>query len=438
MASGVSSVSRKPFDDETKRIFHIPFQKLLDAIEDRLKRAETLVNDPTETQQIHTELDQLDNFLIKIIDIDILDALNKQHAENIRQTLQKLKIKKKFTADDLKQLSQLIQQAKSIIGSPTITPPVQEPAKPSVQQPMESYVQEPEKIPSEKIPSEKIPVEPSVQQPIESYVQEPKKIPSEKILPEKILVEPSVQPGKISPEKIPSEKIPSPTYDEIQRDTIQINTIVNDLSDIMNKIITNATITQSDKQNIANFAQKLQDINQKYPSADPKNDVSKTLTDVINSLRSMTGGTYTYNIIQRGGVGNLQLMSIIKSLIDISNILLTRMNKLIIIFSPKKASQHTPSVPPTDTTDYTKPLLALITYKIGSFNVFDIELIKYCESIGFDINTTLAIHIANNKNDIDQILYHYNKNFYFSPLMNILRLKKLSAEMKFRKDYGVA
>ncbi|XWV26204.1 putative orfan [Tupanvirus soda lake] len=105
--------------------------------------------------------------------------------------------------------------------------------------------------------------------------------------------------------------------------------------------------------------------------------------------------------------------------------------------APTTTTTQQPTPPPKDTTDYTAPMIALISYKIGSMNDYDRQLINYCQTIGLDTNATLAIYIAQNKKDVEQILSYYNKNLYYTVLMNILRLKKISAEMKFRKDYGI-
>jgi hypothetical protein len=89
-----------------------------------------------------------------------------------------------------------------------------------------------------------------------------------------------------------------------------------------------------------------------------------------------------------------------------------------------------------DDTNYISPLFALIFYKIGSFNNFDMELIDYCHKIGLDTETSLAIYLAQKKEDVEHILSHWEKNYY-THLMNIRKLKKLSAEKKFRMDYGI-
>jgi hypothetical protein len=384
------------------------FQFLIDAIEYRLQIAINLAKNPMQnSQNIYNELDMVERVVVSIGSLSSLTIQQKQQMNKILQIVQDLRKKQIFNVQDFAQLSQIIQQVKNIKGLPTTIPPptsTQVPGGPSPQVPGGPSPQVPGGPTSTQVPGG----------------------PSPQV------------PGGVRPPFLLYSEIPLPTYNEIQKDTSEVNGIVNDLNAIMNKIITNATITQSDKQDIANFTRRLQKINQKYPSADPTSDISKSLTDIIDNLNSMTGGANTFNGVQIGGNG--QLISIINSLIYISNILLTRMNKLITTFPSLFPSPFpSPSVPPTDTTDYTKPLLALITYKIGSFNVYDQELIKYCENIGLNTDATLAIYIATTKNDIEKILYHYtkNNNYYFSSLMNILRLKKISAEIKFKKDYGI-
>jgi len=298
-------------------------------------------------------------------------------------------------------------------GPPVVPPPSKPPGGPPVTPPSKPPVVPPSGPPV--IPPSKPPVVPPSGPPVVPPSGPP------------IVTPPTGPPG--------AQPIIQPTYNEIQRDVAEVNEEINDINGVKNKIISNISTTQSDKQLIINIAQRLQTIDQKYPPTDPVTDISKNLTNIINSLGSLTIPNVT---LQIGGNGTAQFLVIINSLIDITNILLQRINKLATTLSSKpKAPQYIPSVPPTDTTDYTRPLMVLIAYKIGSLNTFDIELIKYCDSIGLDINATLAICIAQNKYDIEQILSYYNKNLYYSSLMNILRYKKLSAEMKFRKDYGI-
>jgi hypothetical protein len=320
-------------------------------------------------------------------------------------------------------------------GPPVVTPPSKPPGGPPSGLPPGGPPVVPPSGPPVVPPPSKPPGGPPVTPPSKPPVVPPSKPPI--VPPSGPPVVPPSGPPIVTPPTGPSGAQPviQPTYNEIQRDVAEVNEEINDINGVKNKIISNISTTQSDKQLIINIAQRLQTIDQKYPPTDPATDISKNLTNIINSLGSLTIPNVT---LQIGGNGTAQFLVIINSLIDITNILLQRINKLATTLSSKpKAPQYIPSVPPTDTTDYTRPLMVLIAYKIGSLNTFDIELIKYCDSIGLDINATLAICIAQNKYDIEQILSYYNKNLYYSSLMNILRYKKLSAEMKFRKDYGI-
>src|SRR5581483_5297237 len=87
-------------------------------------------------------------------------------------------------------------------------------------------------------------------------------------------------------------------------------------------------------------------------------------------------------------------------------------------------------------TDYTGPLITLVTNKMCSINNFDKQLIEYCENIGFDNDVILSIFLAQKKKHIEEILSHRKKNYY-NILLNICKFKKLSAEKKFRMDYAM-
>lgn len=86
--------------------------------------------------------------------------------------------------------------------------------------------------------------------------------------------------------------------------------------------------------------------------------------------------------------------------------------------------------------DYVQPLISLIAYKFGSINEYDRELINYCTRMGLEQNTVFAIVVAQNKHDLNAILSSSGYVNY-QVLVNIMRLKKLSAEKKFREDYKI-
>lgn len=90
-----------------------------------------------------------------------------------------------------------------------------------------------------------------------------------------------------------------------------------------------------------------------------------------------------------------------------------------------------------DQAKYTLQLKNLINYKFGNVNDIDRQLFNYAKTIGLDDNAILALFLAQNRKDVEDILSVYNKQYYYSALMNILRFKKLSAELKFRNDYGI-
>ena len=86
--------------------------------------------------------------------------------------------------------------------------------------------------------------------------------------------------------------------------------------------------------------------------------------------------------------------------------------------------------------DYTAPLLSLIFYKIGNLNVYDVKLIELCSASGLNNQVIVAILLAQMRRDIDAIFMNHHIK---TPglLLNILRYKKMSANFKFKQDYGL-
>jgi len=87
-------------------------------------------------------------------------------------------------------------------------------------------------------------------------------------------------------------------------------------------------------------------------------------------------------------------------------------------------------------SDHAKSLLTLVSYYLGTANRYDLELIKYCRSKNFDETMILAIMLVQNKSDLEQILANYQPNYY-SMLLNISRLKKMSNLIKFQQNYSM-
>lgn len=102
----------------------------------------------------------------------------------------------------------------------------------------------------------------------------------------------------------------------------------------------------------------------------------------------------------------------------------------------EKNTQEKTSATTTTTQNLSIPLMTLISYNIGSLNAYDIELINYCQQLGLDVSTILAIYFSQNRHDISYIISRYAPTRY-PALLNILRLKKLSASTKFRQNYGI-
>lgn len=83
------------------------------------------------------------------------------------------------------------------------------------------------------------------------------------------------------------------------------------------------------------------------------------------------------------------------------------------------------------------PIITLISYTIGSMNHYDIELVNYCQKLGMDMPTIMAIYYAQRREDVSYIFSKYLPTQY-SSIVNVLRLKKMSASTKFRQNYRIA
>ena len=176
--------------------------------------------------------------------------------------------------------------------------------------------------------------------------------------------------------------------------------------------------------------------------------ILKKIRDRINTDALILIDSYLTSIVQTGGSyasikNSVQVWYYLQVLLKKTDELLeyfkTKLSDLkgkIISVSKQIIIQQNIQQNTKDTTDYTSPLVVFLAYKMGSLNNFDVDMINYCQHIGLDTNIILAIYLAYKKEDIEQILSYYKKNYY-SNLLNILRLKKLSAEKKFRLDYGI-
>lgn len=71
------------------------------------------------------------------------------------------------------------------------------------------------------------------------------------------------------------------------------------------------------------------------------------------------------------------------------------------------------------------------------FNKYDRQLIKYCLETGLNEETSVMILLSQNKYQIEKILQQKRIKRYFIVLINVLKLKKLSAEMRFRENYAI-
>lgn len=92
-------------------------------------------------------------------------------------------------------------------------------------------------------------------------------------------------------------------------------------------------------------------------------------------------------------------------------------------------------------SDIHQSLIDLITnlmvYNIQKVNNYDTTLMDYGDKIGLDSTANIALFMAEKRKDVEGLLYKYKKYNYIN-LMNILRLKKASAEKRFRDNYGIS
>ena len=149
---------------------------------------------------------------------------------------------------------------------------------------------------------------------------------------------------------------------------------------------------------------------------------------IVDSLSTI----YTYDYQNKIMIRNLAKRNDIssrKTLVDIKA-------KELINYFKQLLDLSKPNIVQTSEPDYTQPLISLLSYKIGAFNNYDTDLINYCKKLDLDTGIILAIYFAERKEDIISILEIYAPNNR-SAVTKIRLLKKLSAEKKFRENYGI-
>ena len=166
------------------------------------------------------------------------------------------------------------------------------------------------------------------------------------------------------------------------------------------------------------------------------NIVDKIKTDATPIIDTYIKNRITGNKMTGGGLFDYVVIPLRRHLLRLyynsySLLLTSTINKLTDDLKKLEAENI---IPPT--IDYVTPLKALLQYRIGSPTDIDIQLITYCLSIGLSQDVALSIYFAEKKSDIVALL-NINKIAYRAVLMNILRLKKLSAYKKFLRDYQV-
>ncbi len=87
-------------------------------------------------------------------------------------------------------------------------------------------------------------------------------------------------------------------------------------------------------------------------------------------------------------------------------------------------------------TDYTDIARKFIAYYIGELNTYDIKLFKFLEQFKLDVEPTMMIYFTMKKQDLVPIIKKYMPAYSYA-IPNIIKLKKLSAYEKFKKNYGV-
>ena len=77
-----------------------------------------------------------------------------------------------------------------------------------------------------------------------------------------------------------------------------------------------------------------------------------------------------------------------------------------------------------------------IIRQLTEMNKYDIELFNNLVNYGIDIDTIILIFLAKNREDIQKILLEKEIGTGYN-LLNIMRLKKMSAERKFLDNYKI-
>ena len=85
---------------------------------------------------------------------------------------------------------------------------------------------------------------------------------------------------------------------------------------------------------------------------------------------------------------------------------------------------------------YTDAARDFIAYNLGEINKYDEQLFKLLKQFKLDIEPALMIFFTMKKRDLVPIVNRYMPLHTYA-IMNIIRLKKLSAYEKFKKNYGV-
>jgi len=80
-------------------------------------------------------------------------------------------------------------------------------------------------------------------------------------------------------------------------------------------------------------------------------------------------------------------------------------------------------------------LIALISYKLGSLNEYDGQLLTICQHYGLNTNVAIAVYLAQNRESLEHILRVHRLDYSF--MMKVMVLKKKSAQQKFMKNYGI-
>ena len=166
-----------------------------------------------------------------------------------------------------------------------------------------------------------------------------------------------------------------------------------------------------------------------------RKQLAKFLTKVADRVNDKATAIINTYVSQLGG--DLKNAKQILLLALRRKLLVTKAQFLLQYFQQILDEQSKPkSTEDEEEINYLKPLLTLLSYRIGKINQHDTELFDFCHRLGLNPKVTFAIYLAEKRRDVHHLLSTHAPHQTYA-LMGILRLKKLSAEKKFRDNYAI-